>query len=254
MSVPATPDLGLTLPDLIGAYWSQAELATNGLILLNLLGALLLGLMVGYERSYHGRAAGMRTYGLVCMASCALTIVGGYPSHWFGGHGSSVALVDPTRVIQGVVTGIGFLGAGVIVKEGFSVRGLTTAASIWCAAAIGIVLGAGSYWMGFASTLVTLVALTILRRIEDRLPSQTFVHFEVGFRRTSTMNEERLRELIHQYGFTISEFAYRLDAGSQSLDYRGVMWSNAPARLQEMEHGLLALPDVLHFRMSPVRE
>jgi len=116
------------------------------------------------------------------------------------------------------------------------------------------VLGAGSYWMGFASTIVTLVALTILRRIEDRLPSQTFVHFDVGFRRTSTMNEERLRELIRQYGFTISEFAYRLDSGSQTLEYRGVMWSNAPARLHEVELGLLALPDVLHFRMSPARE
>ena len=63
--------------DMLAAYWSKPEMATNGLILLNLLGALLLGLLVGYERSYHGRAAGMRTYGIVCMASAALTIVGG---------------------------------------------------------------------------------------------------------------------------------------------------------------------------------
>ena len=210
--------------------------------------ARVAGGAIGLERRDHGRAAGLRTSALVSFGSALLVAGGQY--ELFSARDSG----EVTRIIQGIVTGIGFLGAGVIVKEGFSVRGLTTAASIWCAAAIGIVLGAGSYWMGFASTLVTLVALTLLRRIEDRLPSQTFVHFEVGFRRTSTMNEERLRELIHQYGFTISEFAYRLDAGSQSLDYRGVMWSNAPARLQEMEHGLLALPDVLHFRMSPVRE
>jgi putative Mg2+ transporter-C (MgtC) family protein len=210
--------------------------------------ALVAGGAIGLERSYHGRAAGLRTYALVSFGSALLVAGGQYELF------SSKDSGEVTRIIQGIVTGIGFLGAGVIVKEGFSVRGLTTAASIWCAAAIGIVLGAGSYWMGFASTIVTLVALTILRRIEDRLPSQTFVHFEVGFRRTSTMNEERLRELIRQYGFTISEFAYRLDAGSQSLDYRGVMWSNAPARLHEVERGLLALPDVLHFRMSPARE
>ena len=179
--------------------------------------ALVAGGAIGLERSYHGRAAGLRTYALVSFGSALLVAGGQY--ELFSARDSG----EVTRIIQGIVTGIGFLGAGVIVKEGFSVRGLTTAASIWCAAAIGIVLGAGSYWMGFASTLVTLVALTLLRRIEDRLPSQTFVHFEVGFRRTSTMNEERLRELIHQYGFTISEFAYRLDAGSQSLDYRGVM-------------------------------
>jgi hypothetical protein len=108
--------------------------------------------------------------------------------------------------------------------------------------------------MGLAATAVTLVALTILRQIEDRLPSQTFVHFEVGFRRASAMDEERLRDLIRHYGFTISEFAYRLDARSQSLEYRGVIWSNAAGGLQELERGLLALPDVLHFRMSPRRE
>jgi putative Mg2+ transporter-C (MgtC) family protein len=210
--------------------------------------ALVAGGAIGLERSYHGRAAGLRTYALVSFGSALLVAGGQY--ELFSSRDSG----EVTRIIQGIVTGIGFLGAGVIVKEGFSVRGLTTAASIWCAAAIGIVLGAGSYWMGFASTIVTLVALTILRRIEDRLPSQTFVHFEVGFRRTSTMNEERLRELIRQYGFTISEFAYRLDSGSQTLEYRGVMWSNAPARLHEVELGLLALPDVLHFRMSPARE
>ena len=212
------------------------------------LAALAAGGALGLERSYHGRAAGLRTYALVSFGSALLVAGGQYelvPVHGAG---------DVSRIIQGIVTGIGFLGAGVIVKEGFSVRGLTTAASIWVAAAIGIVMGAGSYWMGLAATVVTLVALTILRRIEDRLPSQTFVHFVVGFRRASSMNEERLRELIHGYGFRISEFAYRLDGPSQALEYRGVMWSNAPSRLQELEHGMHALPDVLHFRMSPTRE
>jgi putative Mg2+ transporter-C (MgtC) family protein len=210
--------------------------------------ALVAGGAIGLERSYHGRAAGLRTYALVSFGSALLVAGGQY--ELFSTRDSG----EVTRIIQGIVTGIGFLGAGVIVKEGFSVRGLTTAASIWVASAIGIVLGAGSYWMGLAATAVTLVALTILRQIEDRLPSQTFVHFEVGFRRASAMDEERLRELIRHYGFTISEFAYRLDARSQSLEYRGVIWSNAASGLQELERGLLALPDVLHFRMSPRRE
>ena len=103
--------------DILRAYWSLPELVINGVILLNLIGALLLGLLVGYERSYHGRAAGMRTYGLVCMAAAALTVIGGYPQFWFGGHGAFSAGADPTRIIQGIVTGIGFLGAGVIMRE-----------------------------------------------------------------------------------------------------------------------------------------
>jgi len=211
--------------------------------------ALAAGGAIGLERSYHGRAAGLRTYALVSFGS-ALLVAGG--QYELFSHPSESGEV--TRIIQGIVTGIGFLGAGVIVKEGFSVRGLTTAASIWVASAIGIVLGAGSYWMGIAATAVTLVALSILRQIEDRLPSQTFVHFEVGFRRASAMDEERLRELIRHYGFTISEFAYRLDAASQSLEYRGVIWSSARNGLQDLERSLLALPDVLHFRISPRRE
>src|SRR5882757_828863 len=93
-------------------YWSVPEVAANGVIVLNLLGALLLGLVVGYERSYHGRAAGMRTYGLVCMASAGLTVITGYPGLWFGADEGAASAVPDARVIQGIVTGIGFLGAG----------------------------------------------------------------------------------------------------------------------------------------------
>ncbi|MGE5468461.1 MAG: MgtC/SapB family protein, partial [Ignavibacteria bacterium] len=122
----------------LAAYWSITEVETNIIVFMNLLGAMLLGLVVGYERSYHGRAAGMRTYGLVCMASAALVVIVGYPNYWYGGHvTAATATADPTRVIQGIVTGIGFLGAGVIMKDGFSISGLTTAASIWAASAIG---------------------------------------------------------------------------------------------------------------------
>ena len=216
--------------------------------ILRTIAALGAGGAIGLERTFHGRAAGLRTYALVSFASALLVAAAQYA---FSAEDGSAGL---TRIIQGIVTGIGFLGAGVIVKEGFTVRGLTTAASIWTSAAIGVVLGIGSYGTGLAATLVTLGALSILRRIEDRLPSQMFVHFEIGFRRTPDVNEERLRELILQYGFTISEFAYGLNGNGQVVEYRGVMSSNAPARLPEVERGLLALPDVLHFRMSPARE
>src|SRR5476651_1059361 len=104
----------------LAAYWSSGEMATNGVILLNLLGAFALGLFVGYERSFRGRAAGMRTYGLVCMASCALTVITGYPEFWYGIHRTTITDFDPGRIIQGVVTGIGFLGAGVIMRDGFN--------------------------------------------------------------------------------------------------------------------------------------
>src|SRR3974390_3538030 len=100
-------------------YWSGAFLAANAFIGLTLIGALLLGMLVGYERSYQGRAAGMRTYGLVCMASSALTVFVGFSPLFFGG-GVAQEAADPTKVVQGVVTGVGFLCAGVIMKDGLS--------------------------------------------------------------------------------------------------------------------------------------
>src|SRR5688572_28180225 len=99
-------------------------------IVANLLVALVAGALVGFERSYQGRPAGFRTHTLVCMASAVLMVLTVYQSAWFHAVGD-VVRVDPTRMAQGIMTGIGFLGAGVIVKEGASVRGLATAASIW---------------------------------------------------------------------------------------------------------------------------
>src|ERR1043165_2155601 len=107
--------------------------------------ALGAGAMIGYERSYHGRPAGFRTHALVCMASSLLMLVTVYEAHWVRASVDKLQ-IDPTRMAQGIMTGIGFLGAGVIIKEGLSVRGLTTAASIWITSAIGILMGTGLYF------------------------------------------------------------------------------------------------------------
>lgn len=130
----------------LSAYSGANEVSINILVFINLPGALLLGLMVGYERSCHGRAAGRRMYGLVFMASAAITVILGYPEFWYGGHdaqGHLASAVIPAQVIQGILTGIGFLGAGVIMKEGLNISGLTTAASIWASSAIVILVGIG---------------------------------------------------------------------------------------------------------------
>jgi putative Mg2+ transporter-C (MgtC) family protein len=189
---------GLTMSSLIAAYWSPAELVTNGLILLNLAGALLLGLMVGYERSYHGRAAGMRTYGLVCMASAGLTIIAGYPNYWYGGHGAATALVDPTRVIQGVVTGIGFLGAGVIMRSGFTISGLTTAASIWASSVIGIMVGVGFYLAAMGLAFFSAMIMIYLNRAVGMLPSRRAVQVDIAPRRARARLRDRRRLAHHR--------------------------------------------------------
>ncbi|HWZ71342.1 MAG TPA: MgtC/SapB family protein, partial [Casimicrobiaceae bacterium] len=189
-------------------------------LLLRPLLALLAGALVGLERSYRGRAAGLRTYALVCLGSALLVVLAEELSR-----GPAGGVGDSTRVIQGIVTGIGFLGAGVIVKEGFSVRGLTTAASIWVISAVGVVIGGGFYVLGAIATALTLALLSILRTVEDRLPSQTYVHCHLSFHRDQLRDEVWLRKLVAGHGFSITDLSYRLDSKTGSFEYKFVMWS-----------------------------
>jgi putative Mg2+ transporter-C (MgtC) family protein len=256
LTVPATPDPGLTLPSLIGAYWSHTELATNGLILLNLLGALLLGLMVGYERSYHGRAAGMRTYGLVCMASCALTVVGGYPSHWFGGLGASVPFVDPTRVIQGVVTGIGFLGAGVIMRSGFNISGLTTAASIWSSSVIGILVGLGFYMAAMGLAFFSAMIMIYLNKAVGLLPSRHAVAVTLHFKPGVYPQEDMLRRAALERGYEIAGGSLTISSveGCQEWHFVALELAGKPgAPLSLLATELATFDGVDGFQLSHAR-
>ncbi|MDV2453252.1 MgtC/SapB family protein [Xanthomonas hortorum] len=161
------------------AYGSSPAVSANVTVFLTLAGALLLGLIVGYERTFNGRAVGLRTYGLVCMASAALTT---YPSLWHGGHASAPALADPMRVVQGVVTGIGFLGAGIIIKDGLNIRGLTTAASVWSSSVIGILVGVGFYGAAISLSALSLACMMWGHRLEKWLPTHAGIAVVVRFK------------------------------------------------------------------------
>jgi putative Mg2+ transporter-C (MgtC) family protein len=219
-------------------------------MLLRLLAALLAGALIGYERSYHGRPAGFRTHTLVCIASSMLMLVTVYEAHWVRLASDTVRL-DPTRMAQGIMTGIGFLGAGVIIKEGLTVRGLTTAASIWTTAAIGVLAGIGFYFALIVSVALTLGVLSLFRIIEARMPSQAYYYFDVRFARANGLNEHDLRKLVQGEGFSIANFSYRLDGEGRIRRHSMVIRSvdrQAAARLAETLEGKDA---VLEFRIAP---
>lgn len=190
--------------DSLAAFWSAPVLASNVIVVFSLTGALLLGLLVGYERFYHGRAAGMRTYGLVCMASAALTVMSGYPHEWFGGNLEISLGADPTRVIQGIVTGIGFLGAGVIMKEGLNISGLTTAASIWAASVTGVLVGVGFYLAAIFLALLSAFCMVSVPRFSSWLPSRQAIGISLRFVRVDAPNEKALRAELLQCGYEIA--------------------------------------------------
>ena len=127
---------------------------------------------------------------------------------------------DPTRMAQGIMTGIGFLGAGVIFKEGLTVRGLTTAASIWVTAAIGILIGVGFYLPAVIGSVATLIVLGVFRAIEARLPAEFYAHHIIKFEREATIPEPELRKLVGDHGFTIANLSHRLTELGKIFEYR----------------------------------
>jgi putative Mg2+ transporter-C (MgtC) family protein len=220
-------------------------------ILLRLVSALIAGGMVGLERSYHGRPAGFRTHALVCLSSSLLMLVTVYEARWFESSEHLRAAIDPTRMSQGIMTGIGFLGAGAIMKEGLSVRGLTTAASIWITAAIGILIGIGFYFPATLAVLLALGTLSVFRRIEARIPAQFYAHFYVRFARGAVLAEDELRQLVQAHRFTIAGLSYRMDAGAGYFEYRMVIRSDRASNARTLSEALSKIATVTEFRLSP---
>ena len=142
-------------------------------ICLRLACAMLLGLIIGTEREYTNRPAGMRTHVLVAVGACVVAITGAVLQIRYQ--------ADPGRLAAQVITGVGFLGAGTILREGQHVKGLTTAASLWTVACLGIAAGYGYYAIALAGTLFAFITLTILELLQNHLPGRgaTVNHYEL---------------------------------------------------------------------------
>ncbi len=134
-------------------------------IVLRLVLALVLGGLIGFEREIHGRAAGLRTHILVCVGSALVMLTGMHLFMLF----HEICEVDLTKLAAGIITGIGFLGAGTIIRSQTSVSGLTTAASIWTVAGIGLAVGVGFYVGAYTATALVLFVLFFLNRLERKL-------------------------------------------------------------------------------------
>jgi putative Mg2+ transporter-C (MgtC) family protein len=223
-------------------------------IAIHLVSAIVAGGIIGLERSFHGRPAGFRTHTLVCLSSSLLMLITFYQSKWLPGAADITLQTDPTRMAQGIMTGIGFLGAGVIYKENFSVRGLTTAASIWITAAIGILFGIGFYFPAILSTALALGILSVFRRIEAKMPVQSYSHYYVCFDRSNTMPEDALRALLKQHGFNVANMGYRVIKDGTLFEYQMVIRSNDPANNARLAESLRKLNSVHEFRITPIGE
>jgi putative Mg2+ transporter-C (MgtC) family protein len=225
-------------------YTEHLEMVTR------LLMALATGGLIGFERSFHGRPAGFRTHTLVCLASAVLMLVALHQGEWFRGSVETVR-VDPTRMAQGIMTGIGFLGAGVIIKEGLSVRGLTTAASIWITAALGIVAGVGLYFPLAVGAVLVLGTLSVFRWVEGKMPTQFYAHHQVRFSSAAPMPELALREVIREHGFSIANLSYTLNRQAGFLEYQMNLRARDASAARRLAETLQAMDSVLAFEVRP---
>lgn len=222
------------------------------LILSRLFFAFLAGGIIGVERSIHGREAGFRTHTLVCVSSGLLMLLMTFQWELIPKEFIDTVRTDPTRMAQGIMTGIGFLGAGVIIKEGLTVRGLTTAASIWMTAAIGIVIGLGFYEAALISTIFTVVILSFFRWVESKIPSMKYAELSVRFLRSNQYtDEESLRGLIKEHNIKSFEAGYQLSDQGNAFSYKMTLRTNDMKNFRWLAQSLMDMEDVHEFRITP---
>lgn len=226
--------------------------ADSSIILSRLLLAVLAGGIIGIERSVHGREAGFRTHTLVCVSSSMLMMLMAYQWHLVPREFLDTVRTDPTRMAQGIMTGIGFIGAGVIIKEGLTVRGLTTAASIWMTASIGIVIGLGFYQPAMYGVIITLLTLSVFRWFEAKVTSMKYARLCVRFMRDKhRVDEEALRALIKRHNIRAFDAGYRLDDNGRTFQYDMTLRTTDVKNYRALAQTLLDMEDVHEFFITP---
>lgn len=219
---------------------------------LPLLAAVAAGGLIGFEREWRGRAAGFRTHILVCLASALLMEAAVSQGAWrFAPLAGTQIVSDPTRMAHGVLTGIGFLCAGVIFRSGFSIHGLTTAASLWITAAIGLLLGAGLFALGAAGALMTAAILVVLRLVDLKLPRRAVVDAEVVWRRTDPDAEGHVETALAQADPARRADRFELIDDGDSVRRSFSLRLNDEGALKNLAARLRTIEGVTSYRLDP---
>lgn len=216
-----------------------------------ILGSILAGGVIGLEREWRGRAAGLRTHVLVSLASALLMLAAMSQADWaFRALPDENIVTDPTRMAHGVLTGIGFLCAGVIFRTGFSIHGLTTAASLWVTSALGLLFGAGLYELGILGTATTALILGGLRMVNRRLPSRVVTDVEIRWDRHATSPEREIEALLEAADQSVQAGRLELeDSGRIVRTWR--IATGGPDALNTLATALAAQPSVISYRLDP---
>ncbi|MFC0103654.1 MgtC/SapB family protein [Sphingopyxis terrae] len=214
-----------------------------------LLGAIGAAILIGGEREYRSSPAGLRTHVLLGLSCALLMLAAVHQMRWLGDTPESVVRIDPVRMAHGILTGIGFLCGGVIFREGLNVRGLTTAASLWATATLGILFGVGFFHLALFGTAATLIVLAAVRLSEALLPQRCFARFELRFRSGSSIDAEGVRARLARHALRPLALQERMESGERSFaaTVSGYRRERAAALVEE----LIGDPDIMAFTLEP---
>ncbi|HET6526855.1 MgtC/SapB family protein [Sphingopyxis sp.] len=224
------------------------EFFTSELIV-PVLGASLAGAVIGAEREYRASPAGLRTHILVALSCCLLMLSAVHQMAWLNDAPIEVIRIDPVRMAHGILTGIGFLCGGVIFREGFNVRGLTTAASLWTTSTLGMLFGIGFYELavfGAGATLVVLAAVSITERYA---PQRRIAHVRASYRRGTAMTLSAFRDLLASMELKFITIDQELDGDKQS--FSAIVGGYDEACAEDLARLWSADDDVSGFEIRP---
>ena len=213
--------------------------------------AALAGGLIGLEREWRGHPAGLRTHLLVCLTSTLLMLAAGRQLAWLGATPQDVLRIDPVRMAHGILTGVGFLCGGVIFRQGLSVHGLTTAASLWITSALGVLFGVGLFGLAVTGAAITLTVLVGLRWVDERLPRDRVMEVSVAYRRDGDLPDQTFRDLLAEFGLKPGRLSHKLCDEGQSIELEARLRLHAGLRSQTLAERLLADPRVIRFEISP---
>lgn len=214
-----------------------------------IVGAIFAGALIGAEREYRASPAGFRTHILVSLSCGLLMLAAVHQVRWLSDTPHDIIRIDPVRMAHGVLTGIGFLCGGVIFREGFNVRGLTTAASLWMTSSLGILFGVGFYSLAIGGTVVTLAVLAAVTASEKILPQRQYAKVSVRYRREARISLSAFRTTLHEGGLQPSAISQRLEG--DELEFSATVSGAAHEAVEQFTLGLFHNPDVCGFDVLP---
>jgi putative Mg2+ transporter-C (MgtC) family protein len=218
---------------------------------LPLLAAAFAGGFIGLEREARGHPAGLRTHTLVCLASALLMLAAVHQTDWVRTTPMEVIRIDPVRMAHGILTGIGFLCGGVIFRQGLSVHGLTTAASLWVTSALGTLYGVSSYGLALGGTIATVIILVGFRWIDEHMPASNIIDVTVRYRRGEVFPEDGFHRLMQDLKLKPRSIRHKLVGGGNAIELGATLRGPSNVQTRALAERLCDDDQILRFEIVP---